>query len=130
MNGYEKTYLIGAGFSRSFSEGYPLSTDFVAKMRAKDVGGRSFMSLNPALEDVSQFLDRFFPLEPDLEEVLSFLAQDYFARDFRQHWQHREDVYRELLWQIPRFLSHAEPRSSQVGTLLTRFCRLLVKEKA
>jgi hypothetical protein len=54
MNGYNKTYLIGAGFSRSFSEDYPLSRDFFAKMRAKTVGGQAFMTLNPALEDVDR----------------------------------------------------------------------------
>jgi len=130
MNGYNKTYLIGAGFSRSFSEDYPLSCDFFAKMREKKVGVKSFMQLNPALEDVENFLSRFFPFEPDLEEVLSFLTQKYFPQDFRQHWQHRDDVFQELLWNIPRFLSHIEPRSSEVSKLLTKFCNHLVSEMA
>ena len=130
MNGYNKTYLIGAGFSRSFSNDYPLSCDFFEKMREKKVGGKSFIHLNPSLEDVDRFLERFFPFEPDLEEVLSFLTQKYFPQDFRQHWQHRDDVYQELLWNIPNFLSHAKPRSPEVSELLARFCNLLVSEMA
>lgn len=130
MNGYNKTYLIGAGFSRSFSNDYPLSCDFFAKMREKKVGGKRFIHLNPSLENIDRFLERFFPFEPDLEEVLSFLTQKYFPQDFRQHWQHRDDVYQELLWNIPNFLSYAKPRSPEVSELLARFCNLLVSEMA
>lgn len=130
MNGYNRTYLIGAGLSHSYSEDYPLSSEFFAKMRSKVVAGKKFMTLNPALEEVDAFLNRFFPVSPDLEEVLSFLSQEYFPPDFRQHWQHRADVYQELLWNIPRFLWGAAPRSPEVHTLLHDFCGLIVKEAA
>lgn len=97
MGKYVTTYLLGAGFSRSAQADLPLSCDFFDRVRAEKIGGTPHLQVNPSLQNLDEFVTDFFPQSPDLEDVMSFLSQHYFPQGFRQHWQHRNDIYIELL---------------------------------
>ncbi len=91
MGIYSTTYFLGAGFSRSAIEHLPLSCDFFDKVRSGSVVSGLDLNANPLLKMLDEFVYEYFPQSPNLEEVMSFLAQDYFPSGFRQHWQHRNE---------------------------------------
>lgn len=127
-NGLNTIYLLGAGFSRSFDNEFPLSCDFIKKARDKKCGDTSYLKLNPSLELLDKFISDYFPEEPDLEEVMSFLAQDFFPPSFRQHWQHRSDIYDELLSLVSSFLSHVNNVDPHKEKIIDSFVEKITAE--
>lgn len=130
MSKYITTYVLGAGFSRAAHDALPLSADFFSRVREKRDGETPYLQMNPSLQALDDFVSEYFPVSPDLEAVMSFLSQTYFPPGFRQHWQHRRDLYIELLSLIAQVYGSPMVIDDHKKSVLHAFARKVTNDNS